>query len=155
MDQDINIRFNISKKMAFVFAIFFVLLDRLFKVAAISDQFYPAWQILPFFRLRFMANYHIAFSIPLGGVLLLGLIVVILFFLGLNLWNALRKDERALSSIILLIMGGAASNLYDRIKFGYVIDYFDLDYFTVFNIADCMIVVGVTMWLWLTYKRDK
>ena len=41
-----------------------------------------------------------------------------------------------------LIIFGAVSNLYDRLKYGFVIDYFDLKYFTIFNIADAMIFFG-------------
>jgi signal peptidase II len=49
------------------------------------------------------------------------------------------------SGLLLFIIFGAISNLVDRLKFGYVIDYIDIKYFTVFNLADIMIVVGCSV----------
>jgi signal peptidase II len=44
---------------------------------------------------------------------------------------------------LFLAFLGAFSNLYDRLHYGYVIDYFDLKYFTVFNLSDVMIIIGI------------
>ncbi|MBU1778489.1 signal peptidase II, partial [Patescibacteria group bacterium] len=44
---------------------------------------------------------------------------------------------------MFFIIFGAISNLTDRLEYGYVIDYFSLKYFTIFNLADVMIVIGV------------
>lgn len=45
-----------------------------------------------------------------------------------------------------LIIGGAVSNIYDRIRYGFVVDFIDLKFFpAVFNIADLSISVGVGM----------
>lgn len=41
-----------------------------------------------------------------------------------------------------LIVGGAAGNLIDRIRFGHVIDFIDLHWWPVFNVADSCITVG-------------
>lgn len=41
-----------------------------------------------------------------------------------------------------LIIGGAFGNLIDRIFRGYVIDFLDLEFWTVFNLADLSITVG-------------
>lgn len=53
-----------------------------------------------------------------------------------------------------LILGGAAGNLIDRIVFGHVTDFFDLDTsfralqtFPVFNVADSALSVGVVLML--------
>lgn len=42
-----------------------------------------------------------------------------------------------------LILGGAVGNLVDRIRLGYVVDFVDLHWWPVFNVADSAIVVGV------------
>ncbi len=46
-----------------------------------------------------------------------------------------------------LIVGGAAGNLIDRIRFGYVEDMFDFRAinFAIFNVADCCVVVGTIL----------
>lgn len=42
-----------------------------------------------------------------------------------------------------LVLGGSVSNLVDRLRYGYVTDFLDLDYWPAFNLADTFIVVGV------------
>ncbi|MDU4959830.1 MAG: signal peptidase II [Sporomusaceae bacterium] len=44
-----------------------------------------------------------------------------------------------------LQVGGAIGNLIDRVKTGYVVDFFDFRIWPVFNIADIAIVSGVGM----------
>ena len=53
-----------------------------------------------------------------------------------------RKD--VLKFAIACILGGAASNLYDRVKRGYVVDYFSFSFFrkVIFNISDLFIFLG-------------
>jgi len=53
-----------------------------------------------------------------------------------------------------LILGGACGNLFDRLVFGHVTDFFDLDTpfrtvrgFPVFNLADSALTVGVVLML--------
>ena len=41
------------------------------------------------------------------------------------------------------VLGGSVSNLVDRLRYGYVTDFLDLDYWPAFNLADTFIVVGV------------
>jgi len=44
---------------------------------------------------------------------------------------------------LALILGGAAGNLADRLRFGYVVDFLDFRVWPVFNVADSAITVGV------------
>lgn len=50
--------------------------------------------------------------------------------------------SRLLAIGVASVMGGALGNLIDRVRVGYVIDYIDLHFWPVFNIADIAIVVG-------------
>jgi signal peptidase II len=43
------------------------------------------------------------------------------------------------------MLGGALGNMIDRIRFGFVVDFVDLGWWPVFNVADSSIVVGVTL----------
>ena len=58
----------------------------------------------------------------------------------LFLW---QRQEWSKVVLLTFIIFGAISNMLDRLKYGFVIDYLDLKYFTVFNMADVMIVGGV------------
>jgi signal peptidase II len=57
-----------------------------------------------------------------------------------------------LQSGLMLVLGGAAGNLYDRISYGYVIDFLDVFFRTyhwpTFNVADSSISVGIGLLLW-------
>ena len=56
------------------------------------------------------------------------------------------------------IIGGAVGNLVDRIRLGYVIDFFDFTLidFPVFNIADCFITIGAIIFaVYIIFFSDK
>ena len=84
---------------------------------------------------------------PLAGRAVEALIAVIILALMLFWLNGFLRREYAKSAPLALIILGAAGNLFDRLKYGYVIDYLDLKYFTVFNLADAMIVAGAVLLL--------
>jgi len=44
-----------------------------------------------------------------------------------------------------LALGGSASNLFDILRDRHVIDFIDLGWWPVFNVADIAIVVGLVM----------
>lgn len=51
---------------------------------------------------------------------------------------------------LAMVLGGAAGNIMDRVKFGYVLDYADLHFgefrpFLIFNLADAAITIGVVI----------
>jgi len=62
-----------------------------------------------------------------------------------------RRADRPLSGLAVgLIMGGALGNVLDRLRFGYVVDFIDVQrlYFPwVFNLADSAITIGVALLL--------
>lgn len=44
-----------------------------------------------------------------------------------------------------LQLGGAMGNLLDRIAHGYVVDFIDIGFWPIFNLADLSIVLGVSI----------
>ena len=60
---------------------------------------------------------------------------------------------------LLLILGGAIGNLYDRISYGYVIDFIYIHiaefYWPAFNVADSAISLGVLLFLYGSFKNYK
>lgn len=57
---------------------------------------------------------------------------------------------------VSLIVGGAFGNIYDRFKYGYVVDFIDFHYqnhhWYIFNIADAAICLGVMIMIFKNYK---
>jgi signal peptidase II len=142
-----------KKRMAiYISAILFVILDRLFKLLAVNGFFdSPVGIAGDAFKLSFFANYNIAFSLPLGGSFLNVAVAAMIFFL-IGLFVRELKRGRLTAACLFAVILGASSNLYDRLKYGYVADYLDLRYFTVFNLADCLIVAGCACVLWIASR---
>lgn len=131
-------------------------LSKYFMVRALSPgESVPVLKSI--FHLTLIFNTGAAFGIMKGmsgafmviTVLSLGLIAYFLFF---------RRKELPMVEAISLcfIAGGALGNLTDRVRLGYVIDFFDLRIWPVFNVADSFITVGALMlFLVLAMPRKK
>lgn len=149
--------FKNSKKMIVILItiIFFIISDRLLKFLAINHFFIQSKEIIGnFFKLNYISNYNIAFSLPLSGWWLnIVIILTILALIHYLIYLIIKKDQTKVSLVLLIIIG-ASSNLFDRIKYGYVIDYLDLKYFTIFNLADVMIVFGVVCLGWIILNHS-
>lgn len=52
-----------------------------------------------------------------------------------------------------LVLGGAIGNLIDRVRVGYVIDFIDLRFWPVFNLADTAITVGALVLVYGAVQR--
>jgi len=137
-------------------AVFFVVLDRFLKFLAVNSYNSDQFRIFgDFFQFNFIPNYNIAFSLPITGVFLNFVIISIIVILLYELLFSEIKNEWPKATLLTFIIFGAISNMLDRLKYGFVIDYLDLKYFTVFNIADVMIVGGVLGMFFITIKSNK
>jgi len=126
---------------AIVLSVF--LLDRLSKARALDHLFGRPVQVLPFFQLTYAENTGVAFGMFHGNniffiVVSVGLITALLFF---------RKRIQGYGLVagtgLSLVLAGALGNLYDRIAYGFVVDFFDFSFFpAVFNVADSSITAG-------------
>jgi signal peptidase II len=71
--------------------------------------------------------------------------------LGVGIWMWTEK-QRGDVLALAMILGGAAGNIVDRVRYGYVVDYADLHFgswrpFYIFNLADAAITIGVLILL--------
>ena len=70
--------------------------------------------------------------------------------IGVAVWIA-RETSRIDAIALGMVLGGALGNIVDRVRFGYVVDFFDAHWhghhFYVFNVADAAITVGVVLLL--------
>ncbi|MBC7220778.1 signal peptidase II [Candidatus Bipolaricaulota bacterium] len=64
---------------------------------------------------------------------------VVLALGAVLVWGSWRRMGRVGSALLL---GGAVGNLVDRLRWGYVLDFFEIRGFPVFNVADAAIVIG-------------
>jgi len=126
-----------------------------------SDQLLKWWVIKKggffiiqdFLDVDFYKNYGIAFGIPIPYYVLFPLILVALVLIIGRYWKELVRGNDWVWLACLLIIGGAASNLFDRLYWGYVVDFIHFSFGSTFNIADVLVVGGVVVLLWLELRK--
>jgi signal peptidase II len=145
-----------SKKnivILFLLTMFFVF-DRYFKYFIMETQ--KEFNLIgDFLRFSFYPNEFISFSIPLRGPFLFFLISALLLLVLFYIIYLFKKKEQPEALLWVSIFLGAFSNLVDRVRFSFVIDYLDFVNLTVFNLADVMIVVGCFSVIILNFKSAK
>lgn len=89
----------------------------------------------------YICNRNLAFGLSFPVILIIA--AVIIFLLVIYYYKSSLKNWAKLNSVpILLIVSGAASNIIDRINYGCVVDFIDLRFWPVFNLADVFITAG-------------
>ncbi len=136
-----------------IIAISVIAIDQTIKyLVSIALPFGGAWSPLPgstpFFQIVHVPNTGVAFGLfkDLGVVFIL----VPLIISGIIIFYAqrLRADQKFMAVALGLMLGGALGNVIDRVRLGYVIDYFDVGVGTLrnaSNFADWSIVLGVIL----------
>ena len=145
---------NKSQILIWLSLAFVVLLaDQLTKQWIVAQYSYSVSDsITAFFNLVHVHNYGAAFSFlsDQGGwqryfFIAASLIIIFILFV------LLIKTENYNKTSLILIISGALGNLYDRISYGYVIDFIELHYdnfyWPIFNFADITISIGTVILL--------
>jgi signal peptidase II len=142
--------------MIFIIVSSVIILDQLTKFLALRflSLNTPVPLIKNFLNLTLVHNRGAAFGLLQNQLFLF--ILVSLFAIGLILYNLKNKSNSVILKVCLsLILGGAAGNLIDRMRFGFVIDFFDLRVWPVFNIADSAITIAAILLTWeLLFQKD-
>ncbi len=151
------------KKKPYIIAFLFFIID------IVSKQLLNHFLVLGksikvinnFFYITLAHNKGAAWSILEDKRILLLIITVFVLFLINKYINkeTLNKLENFTYGIII---GGILGNLFDRIFFGYVIDFLDFKIFgydyPIFNLADTFIVIGVILLIiseFITKRKTK
>lgn len=125
-------------------------------------QLYESVQIFPSLNLTYVHNKGAAFSFLssaggwqrwfFAGIAVIAVVVLVIWL------TRLKRSEKWMAVTISLVLGGAIGNLYDRVSYGYVIDFIDVYYnashWPVFNVADSAISIGVVMMLIDAFRSD-
>jgi signal peptidase II len=117
----------------------------------------------------YICNKGIAFGIGAQDAILWIFIASIVYFgfLILNEFSNLKlknfnlienlklkiENYKSVKTALILVSAGAISNIADRLTRGCVIDFIDLKFWPVFNLADSFIVMGVIMLILHNIKR--
>ena len=134
------------------------LIDQLTKAAVIAS-FRPGESrpvVNGVFHLTYVQNTGSAFGLFRGATPWL-----VLTSLIVGAWVVVELRRPAARRFTLttlgwaLVLGGAAGNVVDRLRWGYVVDFLDLRVWPVFNVADSAITVGVGLLLWHAYRERR
>ncbi len=115
---------------------------------------YPLWDGV--FEFAYSENRGAAFGLLQGQQFLFLAVSVVVFAAVLYLLWQLPAEKHYLPLILCLIViaAGAAGNLIDRVKQGYVVDflYFKLIDFPIFNVADCYVTCATAALVLLLFS---
>jgi len=127
-------------------------LDQLTKIAIV--KWVPLYGKIPlnsFINITHQQNKGAAFSFlaDAGGWqrwFFTGLATIVSIVIAVWIFQLRKQKLTVLTSGLILILGGAVGNVIDRIRLGYVIDFFQVLIagwpFPSFNVADSAITVG-------------
>ena len=129
---------------ALITAVFFS--DRLTKTLALRHLYLKSEAVLPFLKLTYVENTGVAFGMFRdSNNFFIAFSVILIAALLIFRRKCSGRGMAALAGLAL-VLGGALGNLYDRLAYGFVVDFFDLSFFpAVFNIADSAITIGAVL----------
>jgi len=139
-----------EKKYLIIFVavtLFITLVDQLTKILVAVKQ--PAWS-LGFLSIHFVDNTGAGFGILKGQMAILTIISAVVV-MGVIYYYKKIPQQSVAQVLWGLFLGGVAGNLIDRILRQYVVDFIDVGFWPVFNIADAAIsvsVVGLAVYYW-------
>lgn len=104
----------------------------------------------------FVRNKGVAFGLYEGLSLYLSLAGFIGLLITLVFFPEILKQKLSFW-FLPLIIGGAISNFIDRLFYGWVTDFINIPFFSVFNLADVAITAGVVLLIYdfLFLKGDE
>ncbi|EQK45207.1 signal peptidase II [[Clostridium] bifermentans ATCC 19299] len=98
------------------------------------------------FHLTYVENRGAAFGMFQNNQMIFVVVALVACIFGL--YYLYKKQLNLLGkSAIILIIAGAIGNLIDRVRLGFVVDYFDfrIVWNYVFNVADVFVVIGTIL----------
>ena len=159
-----NAKKNIILNFLTVIIVF--LLDRLSKIYILKlAEFESSLDIYVLPNLNFYLIWNKGISFGLlsfsGSFGYMALSFLISFLILIILIMVIKEENNFKKYSLLLILGGALGNLYDRIKYSAVPDFIDLHlgniHWFIFNVADIFISLGVVCLIYaeLFFKKEE
>jgi signal peptidase II len=138
-----------------------VLADQLTKwwaLTALDDG--STIEVVPTLELHLVYNSGFSFSTGSGNGQLIGVLVLALS--TAMVWYIARATSAASVVLVAAILGGAIGNLGDRlfraddgILSGEVVDFINVTWYAVFNIADAAVVCGAIAVVWVEWRAGR
>lgn len=140
---------NMNKKKLLTFMIVLItllFLEQYIKYFVVNNNYFINI-INNILSINFEKNYGIAFSLfennNLITIIVSCILIIYLMYVLCNEFVKNKKYTNFMNITFSILFAGIISNLIDRIIRGFVVDYIDLSFFAVFNLADIFITYGV------------
>ncbi len=124
-----------------------IVIDQITKILIAVKM--PEWD-LGFLSIHFVHNTGAGFGILKGQMTILAIISAVVV-MGVIYYYKKIPQESWVQLLFGLFLGGVAGNLIDRMLRQYVVDFIDVGFWPVFNVADMAIsisVVGLVVYFW-------
>ena len=137
-----------------------VALDQLTKALVVAnlglyEQWAPIEALRPYFTFTYVQNTGAAFGLfPNGGVFFI-LVALLVSGMIVYFYREMPDGTWVMRVSLGLQLGGALGNLIDRLRLGFVVDFFDFKFWPVFNVADSALVVGAVALLVAVWWQDR
>jgi signal peptidase II len=110
----------------------------------------PLVKVVPvvgdWFNLVYLRNTGVAFSLFQDMSLLFSIVALLISAGAIYIYAQHLPNRRLIVQVSIgLIEGGALGNVIDRLRLGYVVDFIQVGWWPVFNLADSAISVGAVM----------
>jgi signal peptidase II len=130
-----------------------IILDQISKFWAMYYLASPLF-IFSFFKLNFVQNKGIAFSLPVAQYIVIPLTILAIIWLFYQIYknNSSPKIHTNYKFILnlyayIFILSGAIGNLIDRLIYSKVTDFLSFWSFPTFNLADSFISIGIVFFI--------
>ncbi len=146
-------------KVAGIFGVSSFLVDQISKWIIVEQL--PLYKPVPILgntvRLIHIRNPMAAWGLPIGGTLSL---IILPIAIGVVILVYRFKAQTTTERIALsMVLGGAAGNLLDRIRWGNVVDFIEVGIgnlrWPVFNLADAFVTVGMCLIVYTVLKKRR
>ena len=129
----------------YLIGLLLILLDQ-----ATKTLFYEKNYDFGLIAITFLRNTGISFGLFQGSNYIIAIISVIVL---IGLWHY-RAEFKGKETWLLLIVSGIIGNFIDRVLRGYVIDFIDLKFWPVFNLADSYLFIGVIALIIISIREE-
>jgi signal peptidase II len=143
-----------------------VLLDQLSKAWILATlKLHDGFPLIDgFFNITHIRNPGAAFGFlaaapPMFRYIFFMVVTLAAILLILHYFRVSRIEAPSLVAALALILAGAVGNLIDRVRFGEVVDFFDVYlgsyHWPAFNVADSAITVGAAILITVLLRKRK
>ena len=147
---------NFLNSYFLILTLFIISLDQISKYIVIQNL--KLGESVPnsgIFRFTHAQNTGTAFSLFQNQTDILTIVSFVAIVLIIFIYLSIEKPSNYIYLSYGLLFGGAFGNLIDRIRLGYVTDFFDVGFWPIFNIADSAITIGIILMIFnnLIYNK--